>query len=51
MELIEVQKLTKNKLGLRCKQEKDYILIYGNAYTLFVDICKWVKLKWKILNE
>ena len=45
MDLKEAQELTKGKLGLRVKQESDGVLIYGNAWTLVVDTCKWIKLK------
>lgn len=45
MDSIEAQELIKGKLGMRCKQESDGILIYANAWTLIVDICKWIKLK------
>lgn len=45
MDLIEAQELIKGKLGLRIKQESDGILIYGNVWTLVVDIGKWIKLK------
>ena len=45
MDLMEVQELIKGKIGLRIKQESDCILIYGNAWTIIVDINKWIKLK------
>ena len=44
MELKDVEKLIKGKLGLRVKQESDGILIYANAWTLILDIGKWMKL-------
>ena len=45
MDLKEAEKLIQGKLGMRCKQESDGILIYANAWTLVVDVCKWIKLK------
>lgn len=43
MDLKEAQELTKGKLGLRIKEESDGVLIYANAWTLIVDIGKWIK--------
>lgn len=43
-----IKKYVNNKLGLRYKEEKDGgILIYGNTWTLLVDIfkLKWLKIK------
>jgi len=45
MDLKEPEKLTKGKLGMRFKQKDDGILIYTNAWTLIIDMCKLVKLK------
>jgi hypothetical protein len=45
MDLKETQVLIQGKLGMRCKQESDGILIYANALTLIIDIGKWIKLK------
>ena len=45
MDLEEAQILTQGKLGLRCKQKSDGILIYANALTLIIDIGKWIELK------
>jgi len=45
MELKDYQELIQGKLGMRCKQKNDGILIYANVWTLIIDIWKWIKLK------
>ena len=49
MELKSIQKLIEGKPGIRIKQDSDGILLYANAWTLIVDVSKWVKLKIKTL--
>ena len=51
MEKKEIEQYTKNKLGLRYKQETDGILIYANAWTMIVDVCKYLKLLIKNLTH
>ena len=50
-----LKKYTERKLGMRYKEVDDGIIIYANAWTLTVDIFKWIfsKLKklWKKITQ
>jgi len=45
MNLKKAQELADSKLGLRCKHKGEEVLTYANAWTLTVDIYKWLKIK------
>jgi len=45
MTLEEAKEYSKNKLGGRCKQYNDSVIIYANAFTLIVDLFKLLKRK------
>jgi len=45
MTLEEAKEYSNNKLGGRCKQYNDSVIIYANAFTLIVDLFKLLKRK------
>ena len=47
MDFKEVKEFASKRIGLRCKKQDDYTLIYGNAFTIVIDLYRLAKRKIK----